>query len=71
MTEKQAKVAVGCTVCILALIFAFPMWVYVIRSVLLRGGATDFEWFVFYAYCAAHVGLGIIGCIFKAIFEVE
>lgn len=52
--ESTGEAFLGCAISFATLIGVFPMWVYVIRSILVRGDATDFEWFVFYAYVVGH-----------------
>lgn len=57
--ETKGMALVGCAVTVATLCLLFPAWVYVMRSILVRGGATDFEWFVFYGYIAGHVAMNL------------
>lgn len=68
--EGQAiKSLFGMMVALPTLFILFPAWIYVMRSVLIRGDATDLEWVVFYGYCAGHAIAVVVNSVGSAIID--
>jgi len=71
-TSKEAKgvlAFISIITLFIQVIAIFPAWVYVMRSVLIRGEATDLEWIVFYGYCAANVFMACVSTFLRAFIE--
>ena len=63
------KAKAGCVLGILGLCITLPMWYWLLYQILLRVGASETMWFVYYVYVPFGFVIGVATKIVESIFE--
>ncbi len=64
--QKEDPGTVGCSMALWGLFVLGPIWWYILYRLMVRTDASDFDWWLFYAYVPSH----IVGIVLTQVYRV-
>jgi hypothetical protein len=70
-SKRKRKATVGCVFALIHLVVIGPCWFYLLWYILRRIEASDFQWFVFWAYAPASLLCAFLWRVAEALLAVD